>query len=54
MGDLAEAVIDGKMCSHCSIVFQEAHGYPVLCKTCHKDETEEERAGIPKATNKEI
>ncbi len=54
MGEIADSMIAGETCSHCGTMFEEEHGYPVLCTACYEFETEEERAGIPKATIKEL
>lgn len=54
MGENADDMIDGACCSHCGIYFEDSHGYPVLCKSCFDSETKEERAGIQRATEKEM
>lgn len=54
MGEIADAMIEGSMCSHCGTCFREDHGYPVLCNSCFDDETEKERAGLQRATLEEI
>lgn len=54
MGEIAEGMIEGFQCSHCGICFEREHGYPVLCNDCYDNETPEERAGLPKATEKEL
>jgi Zn-dependent alcohol dehydrogenase len=54
MGEYADSVISGFMCSHCGQCFDGEHGHPVLCKDCFDSETEEERAGLPRATLKEL
>jgi len=54
MGEIAEDMIEGCCCAHCGIYFEEAHGYPVLCKHCFNTETEQERAGIQMAIYREI
>ena len=50
MGEIAEWMIAGFQCSHCGTCFQDEHGHPVLCRNCFFTETEDERAGIPRAT----
>ena len=52
-GEIADDMVDGSSCSGCGIYFVESHGYPVLCKVCFHEMTNAERAGLPKATNKE-
>ena len=42
MGELADEMIDGWSCSRCGIYFVEGHGHEVICKSCYKDETEED------------
>lgn len=54
MGEIADDVIAGFQCSHCGVCFKAEHSYPVLCKDCFEDETPAERAGLPKAIEKEI
>jgi len=54
VGEIADMMVNGEMCSHCGVCFEKAYGYPVLCHTCYDEETEEERAGLPRATNKEL
>ncbi len=54
MGEIADDVIEGFSCSHCGIYFDQSHGYPVLCEDCYHNETPDERAGIPKATENEL
>ena len=55
MGQMAEDMVDGTMCSHCGCIFKKdddsayTHGYPVLCWECYDEETPQERAGIPRA-----
>jgi hypothetical protein len=53
MGELADEMLDGWSCSHCGIYFKTGHGFPVLCKDCFNEETKEERAGLPRATEEE-
>ena len=54
MGDIANDMIDGLCCSNCGTYFEEAHGYPVLCKDCYENETDEGRTGMQKAHLKEL
>lgn len=54
MGEIADDMIEGFMCSHCGTYFDKAHGHPVLCYSCFTDETPEERAGLGQAYIKEI
>ncbi len=37
MGDIAELMIEGKICSWCNIHFVKYHHYPVLCRSCFKE-----------------
>lgn len=41
MGELAEDMLDGLMCSWCGVYFIKPHGHPVVCKSCAKDRTED-------------
>ena len=56
MGEIAEAMIEGAMCSWCGVVFEEAHGHPVLCEDCYEGALQEEGKApdIPKAYHKEV
>ena len=54
MGEVADDMIEGNSCSHCGTYFEDSHGFPVLCRNCFDTETPEERADIPRATEKEI
>jgi len=54
MGEIADDMIDGSSCSHCGIYFEDSHSYPVLCHNCFDTSTPKERAGIQRATEKEI
>jgi len=49
MGEMADALIDGEQCSHCGVMFKEAHGHEILCHGCYDSETPAERAGIQRA-----
>ena len=51
---ISEDIQDGFQCSHCGICFDGEHGFPVLCRHCFHNETKKERAGLPKATLKEL
>jgi len=37
MGELADDVREGRMCSWCGVCFMRSHGHTVLCKECLKD-----------------
>lgn len=54
MGQIADDMIDGFMCSLCGTYFEEEHGYPVVCRGCWEDLTEEEKEMYQKAINKEL
>jgi len=43
MGEVANDMLDGLMCSWCGTYFEKAHGFPVLCVAC--DDTR--RADVP-------
>ena len=43
MGQIADDMINGRMCSECGICFKKEHGYPVLCDSCWKEAVEEGR-----------
>lgn len=54
MGEIADDIIDGLMCSHCSVYFVKAHGYCVLCEECFRSENKEGQMVLKKATYKEV
>jgi hypothetical protein len=54
MGEMADDIADGFVCSHCGVYFEHSHGYPVLCHGCFDTETKKERAGLPRATEPEL
>ncbi len=54
MGEIADMMINGESCSHCSTMFKNAHGYPVLCRECFDTESKEERAGLQRTTEEEM
>ena len=56
MREIADDMINGSSCSWCGVYFEREHSYPVVCKSCWKDSTEEERKGsmVQKAIEKEI
>jgi hypothetical protein len=37
MGELAEDMIDGTMCSWCGVYFEQSHGFEVACDSCWED-----------------
>ena len=37
MGDIADSMINGEVCEQCGQFFEEAYGYPKLCKGCGGD-----------------
>ncbi len=54
MGQIADDIVDGLCCNCCGIYFKKEHGYPVVCKSCYEDLTDEERVGIQKACIEEV
>jgi len=56
MGEMADMMIDGETCSWCGIFFKEAHGYPVVCKTCAKGMSDKQlnEQGVQRAIEEEI
>jgi hypothetical protein len=54
MGEIADDMIEGAICSRCGIYFQEEHGYPVVCKQCWKHATKQERKHLQQATSPEL
>ena len=43
MGEIANDIINGLMCSDCGVYFDEEHGYPVLCDSCWQQAKEDGR-----------
>ena len=56
MGEIADDMIDGLMCSFCGTYFEEEHGYPVVCRGCWAGLTSQQiiTGGHQKAVHKEI
>lgn len=61
MGQAADDLIEGMACSHCGTYFEQEHGYPVLCKRCHKRQSKGIKSGnikpgdkLPVAKEKEL
>ncbi len=52
MGEAADDIVAGTVCSHCGSYFAESHGYPVLCDDCAEEDAG--ASGIPKATEPEL
>ena len=53
MGQAADDLIDGFVCSQCGIYFEQSHGYPVLCAECYAKQTDKKN-GLQKAIEKEL
>lgn len=43
MGEIADDMINGFMCSNCGTCFEKEHGYPVLCGGCWGTAVKEKR-----------
>lgn len=65
MGEIADDLVEGLVCSGCGIYFQGDHGHPVLCMSCHQEEKRElncerksgqarRKPELPQAYNKEL
>lgn len=54
MGDIADDIIEGFQCSCCGICFEDAHGYPVVCRGCWNDMSPKEREDYQKAALDEL
>lgn len=57
MGEIADDMVEGRACELCGSYFQDKntdniyeHGFPVVCKDCWFDMTNEERKGYTKAS----
>ena len=49
MGEVAEDMVTGCCCSMCGVYFVDAHMCPVLCVSCWKDASDEEKKEYRKA-----
>ena len=49
MGEMADLIASGQQCSHCGVMFEAEHGFPVVCKDCKKAGT-----ALPVATEEEL
>ena len=54
MGEIADDMIEGFCCSLCGVYFEKEHGFPVLCKDCWNDASEEDKKHYSKAFEKEL
>ncbi len=56
MGEIADMMINGEMCSWCGICFIGEHSYPVVCKSCAEGKSDKEllKVGVQNAINDEI
>lgn len=56
MGEIADDIREGFMCSWCGQCFTKSHWYPVLCKQCQKITTNKEmkKLGLKPAVHKEL
>jgi hypothetical protein len=54
MGDIADDLISGRSCSWCGIIFEEEHGYPVVCLGCWQDAKPQDRLDVQKAIYSEM
>ena len=53
MGEIADDMIDGFMCSWCGVYFENDHGYPVACDSCWEDALEDIKDGKKYEVQKE-
>lgn len=54
MGQIADDMVNGLMCSGCGVCFEKEHGYPVLCASCLKATPKAQRIGCQRAIHKEL
>lgn len=61
MGEIADDMVEGRMCSLCGQYFYDdkendiyEHGYPVVCWDCWKDLTKDEKKDYQKAQKKTL
>ena len=51
MGDIAEAMIDGSICSGCGVLLGDPTGYPIKCDDCRDDSPDKKQANMAWSTN---
>lgn len=54
MGEIAEDMVDGFMCSLCGTYFEKEHDYPVVCDYCWDDLSVEEKKHYQKHIYKKL
>ncbi len=37
MGEIADSMIEGEICTICGLPFKESYGYPLACQDCGGD-----------------
>jgi len=55
---MADDLICGLQCSHCGVMFNKEHEYPVLCESCFRNDGGKKngnpgKSNIPKAIEEE-
>ena len=48
MGEYAEMMLDGTMCSSCGVFIGADTGYPIECKSCNKETKQAEKIAAKK------
>ncbi len=54
MGQIAENILSGLMCSNCGTFFNGEHGFPGHCASCFAELSKHERKHVAKATLPEL
>lgn len=54
MGQIADDMINGYCCSLCGVYFEDEHGYPVVCKGCWDNLSEEDKKNFQLAYFEEL
>lgn len=54
MGKIADEVMQGEQCELCGVMFEEPHGFPVVCKDCYRELTKDEKKQYIRATKEEL
>lgn len=54
MGQIADDILQGRMCVDCGVCFRKKHGYPVACVHCWSKYAMNDTSRPEKATHTEV
>jgi len=49
MGEMAEDILEGRICGKCHLPFTQDHGFPAVCLDCWSESSEDDRKGWQRA-----